>query len=132
MSDKPNDVVDHKTFHDKGGYRHEPLTRAEADAVLASVDDATRARARRYPTEQSAVNALWDAWSRLKELGWKEAQYATPNRALRLTVSIGSTGIHEAYCEPRTSPSPSSKWWWHPSEDGDLWPHEPILYRDKE
>ena len=133
MSDKPEDIVGHKTLHDKDGFRHEPLTRAEADAVMVKVEESKRLRAERYPTEDDAVRGLWDAWYRLKELGWREAQYAPADRKLRRTVSIGSTGIHDAYCETRSShPLSLGKWWWHPSEDGDLWPHKPILYRDKE
>ena len=133
MSNNHDDVVGHKTFRDGSGFRHEPLTRAEGDALWKRAEDSKRARAERYPTEEDAVRGLWDAWYRLKELGWQEATYAAPDRKLKRTVSIGSTGIHDAYCETRSShPISLGKWWWHPSDDGDMWPHEPILYKDKE
>ena len=134
MSDaNPDDIVGHKTYRDRDGFRHEPLTRAEADALLESVAAAKRTRAERYPTEEVAVHGLWEAWYRLIELGWKEAYYAPADRKVRLTVSLGSTGIHDAYCEPRQQPPINAlKWWWHPSDDGDLYPHDPILYRDKD
>ena len=118
---------------DRDGFRHEPLTRREADALHEGVEAAKLARAERYPTEEAAVHGLWEAWYRLKELGWKEPLYAPADGKVRLTVSLGSTGIHDAYCEPRTSaPIGPLKWWWHPSEDGDLYPHEPILYKEKD
>lgn len=138
MSDQ-NEIVGHKTFstgaigpHGFPALRHEPLTRAEADAILKACDDAERKRATDMPTEQDAVNALWAAQQRLKELGWKEAEYAPADGKLRKTVSLGSSGIHDAYCErrdthPLSSPS-TEKWWWHPSE-GDLWPHKPIYFK---
>lgn len=42
------------------------------------------------------------------------------------------SGIHDAYCKPREGRE-GEKWWWHPDETGDLWPHEPVLYlRDEQ
>lgn len=123
----PDEIVGHKTFKDERGcFRHEPLTRAEADALWESAEKAKSARAEKYPTTEDAIRGLWDAHYRLKELGWKEADYAPPDGKERDTISLGSTGIHKAYCEPR-SDRPSDKWWWHPG-DGDLYPHDPILY----
>jgi hypothetical protein len=130
---EPNDIVGHKTFRDGSGFRHEPLTRAEADAFWQRAEGAKRERAVKYPTEEDAVRGLWEAWYRLTELGWKDPIYAPMDRKLRLTVSLGSTGIHKAYCEQRSQhPISLGKWWWHPSDDGDLWPHDPILYRDEQ
>lgn len=126
----PDEIVGHKTFGDgRGGFRHEPLTRAEGDRIMAAVDAAIADRAARLPTAEDAVRAMFDAWQRLTELGWKDSRYAPPDGDLKRTVSVGSSGIHEAYCEPRPDGRAASekKWWWHPSE-GDLWPHSPILY----
>jgi hypothetical protein len=121
------EVVGHKTFSDgHGGFRHDPLTRAEADSLMVAADAARADRAARFPTAEDAVRVLWDAWYRLQELGWKDAQYAPADRRLRRVVELGSTGIHEGYCEPR-SDRPLEKWWWIPSE-GDVWPSRPILY----
>lgn len=39
-----DEIVGHKTFSDgHGGFRHEPLTRAEGDAIIAAADDSGRA-----------------------------------------------------------------------------------------
>jgi hypothetical protein len=44
-------------------------------------------------------------------------------------VSVGSSGVHHAYCEASSAGEDGAKWWWHPEPDGsDLWPHKPILY----
>lgn len=125
MSD-PNEIVGHKTLSDgKGGHRHEPLTRAEADAIMAQVEASKARRAELYPDAEACAKALWDAWYRLKELGWKEPMYAPADARLKKTVSAGSSGIHDAYCD-HIDPD-CRRHWWHPSE-GDLWPHKPLLY----
>lgn len=126
----PDEIVGHKTFSDgKGGFRHEPLTSAEADSLWEQVEQARRDRAEKYPTEQECLRAMFDACQRLEELGWKKAEYAPADGKLRPTISLHSTGIHDAYCQKRTShPTDLGRWWWHPSE-GDLWPHKPIYYK---
>ena len=124
--DKPDDIVGHKTFHDGDGYRHEPLTRVEADQILAAVDAARERRAATFPTPEACARGLWDAWYRLKELGWKEARYAPPDGREKQTVSIGSSGIHSARCMARTDRE-GENWWWA-DEAGDTWPHSPTLY----
>ena len=129
MSDE---IVGHKTFSDgHGGFRHEPLTKAEADALWARAQELKEKRASDYPDAQACVNAIWDACQRLEELGWKLARLAPQDRKVRQTISLGSTGIHDAYCEQAPEPISPRHWWWHQSEDGDLWPHEPIYFKDK-
>jgi hypothetical protein len=132
VSEKPDDIVGHKTFrYGKGGFRHEPLTRAEGDALRKRAEEVYQARREKYPDEQTCVTAIFDACLRLEELGWKRAYLAPADRKLRKTISLGSTGIHDAYCEPRTQhPIQMGNWWWHPSE-GDLWPHEPIYFKER-
>ena len=126
-----DEIVGHKTFatgDPLNPFRHEPLTRAEADALWERVEELKRERAEKYPTEQECVNAIFNACTRLEELGWKSARLAPPDRKVRKTISLGSTGIHDAWCEPRTShPLTMGNWWWHPSE-GDVWPYEPIYF----
>lgn len=128
MSDE---IVGHKTFSDEhGGFRHEPLTRTEADALWKRVEELKAARAAAYPDAEACVRAIADACQRLEELGWKPARLAPNDRKERQTISLGSSGIHLAYCEPRTEhPLYLGQWWWHRSEDGDLWPHEPIYFK---
>lgn len=97
----PDEIVGHKTFRsDDGlGFRHEPLTRKEADALMKAADDEEAKRAADMPTEQDAVNALWSAQQRLKELGWTDPR-SYKAHALRaegvaaLLVEFSSSGIH--------------------------------------
>jgi len=125
----PDDVVGHKTFHDgKGGFRHEPLTRADADSIMARVEAAIAERAGRYPTAEDAVTAVWGAVQRLKELGWKDARYAPPNGKMVSVIEVGCSAILAAYCDPGAGLG--DRYWWHPAE-GDLWPCHPILYLDE-
>lgn len=129
------EIVGHKTFSTGDPlhpFRHEPLTKKEADELLERVSETKRRRAATYPTTEHCIRAIFDACQRLEELGWKRAEYAFPDRKEKFTISLGSTGIHKAYCEARTSPPISNgNWWWHRSE-GDLWPHDPIYYRDSQ
>lgn len=128
MSD-PDEIVGHKTFRDgQRGFRHEPLTRAEGDAIIAASDAAIAKRAALYPTAEDAARGMWDAWQRLKELGWQETVYAPPDGKTKRIIEPGSSGIHEGYCQARPNRE-GEKWWWIPGE-GDLWPSKPILYFD--
>lgn len=103
MTESPNDIVGHKTF-DTGeicpetGFplmRHEPLTRAEGNALWARAEAEQKARAERMPDEQAAIRALHDAHQRLKELGWKEPMYAPKDGRRFKIIELGSTGIFD-------------------------------------
>lgn len=121
MSDK---IVGHKTIaNDDGTHRHEPLRQSEADAIMAAVDAAKAKRAADMPTEEDAVRVMWDAWYRLKELGWRETCYAPTNERVRL-IEPGSSGIHIG---SRHEPWPSKTWWIE--SHGDLWPSNCCLFK---
>lgn len=133
MSD--DEIVGHKTFNtgercpETGmpKLRHEPLTRKEADAIWAAVEAAVAKRASDMPTEQDAVNALWSAQERLKELGWSEPASYKAN-ALRtegveaMLVEFSSSGIHRGYYHAVNG---KDVWWIGP--DGS--PSHPCLIR---
>jgi hypothetical protein len=111
MSD-PNEIVGHKTFINDDGmtFRHEPLTRAEGDAIIAAVEAAEAKRAADMPTDKDAVQALWEAQYRLKELGWKDPSYARELKQEGMIcqlIELGSSGIHEGH--------------YHPVNDHDVW-----------
>lgn len=121
MSEDP--IVGHKTIQTPdGGHRHEPLRRSEADAIIASVEEAKRRRAEMMPTEQDAAKAMFEAWYRLKELGWRETMYGPTGEVVRV-VEPGSSGIHEAV---RYGPWPEKTWW---SSDAEMWPMNPCLFK---
>jgi hypothetical protein len=100
---EPSDIVGHKTF-DTGetcpetGFpklRHEPLTRAEADALWDAAERAKKARAEKMPDEQAAINAMFEAWLRLKEIGWREPMYCPKDGTRFRIIELGSTGFFE-------------------------------------
>lgn len=123
----PTDVVGHKTFRDGPlSFRHEPLTRAEADALWDAAETAKAERASRMPDEQAAIRALFDAWLRLKELGWREAIYCPKDGSPFDAIEVGSTGIHECVYRGEW---PQGGWWI--LDENDEWPSRPVLFRSK-
>lgn len=101
----PSDVVGHKTFdtgeRDQHGlpiFRHEPLTRAEGEALWERAKAAEAKRAEQMPDERAAINAMWDAYQRLKELGWRDGKYSPRDGTRFRTVELGSTGIFDCDC----------------------------------
>lgn len=96
MSDD-NPIVGHSTFlNNDGTYRHEPIRKDEADAIWAACDVEDAARAERMPDEKSAIKMLFDAWYRLKQFGWREAQYCPKDGTPFDIIEAGSTGIFDA------------------------------------
>lgn len=118
-------VVGHKTFDDgEGGFRHEPLYASEAETLLAEIEEADRRRAEMMPDEQSALRMMFEAWQRLKELGWSEAIYCPKDGSEFDAIEAGSTGVHRCHYEGEW---PDGTWWI--ADHGELWPSHPILYR---
>jgi hypothetical protein len=102
--ENPDDIIGNKTFDtgERGpdGFpllRHEPLTRAEGEALWESAKQAEAVRAERMPDERAAISALWDAQQRLKELGWKEPCYCPKDGTRFKVIELGSTGIFDCY-----------------------------------
>lgn len=127
----PDDVVGHKTYGTgKTGpdglpvLRHEPLTRAEADAMLSAAERAREQRAANMPDEKTALTVMFDAWQRLNELGWRNAIYCPKDGSKFLAIEAGSTGVHECVYHGEW---PTGSWWI--VADGDLWPSRPILFK---
>lgn len=120
----PKTIVGHKTISNGDGtHRHEPLTRAEAATIMAAADAAKAKRAADMPTEEDAASAMWSAYQRLRELGWRETCYGPTNECVQL-IESGSSGIHIG---SRHEPWPSKTWWIEC--DGDLWPSNPCLFK---
>lgn len=120
-------VVGHKTLSDgAGGFRHEPLRKSEADAMLARIELSTEQRRAAMPDEQSAINAMFNAWQRLKEFGWNDAIYCPKDGSTFSVLESGSTGIHAAHYQ---GDWPTGGWLIH--AEGDLWPSRPVLYKPR-
>lgn len=125
QSPRANDdpIVGHKTFSDG---HHEPLHQSEAAALIAASDAAKARRAEQMPDERTAIDAMFQAWLRLKELGWREAQYCPKDGGAFDAIEPGSTGIHRCRYEGEW---PKGSWWIE--DDGDLWPSRPVLFRKR-
>lgn len=96
-----------------------------ADPIAGHKADAAQAkRAADMPTEQDAARALWSAYQRLRELGWRETCYGPTGKTVRL-IEPGSSGIHTGH---RSEPWPAKTWWIE--DGGDSWPSTPCLYSD--
>jgi hypothetical protein len=118
----PDDpVVGHKTFQDG---HHEPLRQSEAAVIIAASEAAKARRAEQMPDDKAAIHALFDAWLRLKELGWNDAQYCPKDGSLFDAIEVGSTGVHRCRYEGQW-PSGS----WLIDGDDDLYPSRPVLFR---
>lgn len=128
----PNEIVGHKTF-DTGEtcpetgmpmFRHEPLTRAEADAMWQAAEAEKADRVARMPDEKDAIKTLFDAWLRLKEIGWNDASYCPKDGSAFQVIEAGSTGIFRCRYEGEW---PKGSWW--VEDANDIYPSRPILYR---
>lgn len=96
------------------------------DQLLAAVDAEKAKRAAAMPTEQDAINAIQQAYHRLKDLGWNDIQYCPKDGSEFDSIEIGSTGIHPTYYWgewPKGS--------WMVADGGDLWPSHPALFRTR-
>lgn len=117
-----DEVVGHKTFYDEHGeLSHKPLTQGEADRIMADIKERDIKRRKLMPDEQSAIDMMFEAYLRLKELGWNDAIYAPKNGKTYNCIEMGSTGIHQGYTEE------SGRRW--TIDHGDLWPSHHVLFK---
>jgi hypothetical protein len=120
-----DEIVGHKTLGDgKGGYRHEPLRRSEADEYFRLAQEQDARRKELMPDEDSARRMMFDAWLRLKDYGWKEAMYCPKDGRMFDAIEAGSSGIHKC---SYSGEWPKGDYWIH--SENDLWPSRPILFR---
>ena len=84
-------------------------------------------RARDMPTEEDALRAMNDAYQRLRDLGWKEAQYCPKDGTVFASCHPASAAVAEL--THYQGEWPKGTWW--VEEAGDLWPHRPILFRPR-
>lgn len=122
---EPTEVVGHKTLSDgHGGFRHEPLTRAEADTLIEHCRSEDERRKALMPDERSAIRMMMDAHIRLTDMGWKDAIYCPKDGTVFEVIEPGSTGIFKCQYEGEW---PKGSWWI--LEDGDMSPSRPVLFR---
>lgn len=119
------EIVGHKTFNDgHGGFRHEPLTRAEADALIAHCKSEDERRKALMPDERSAIRMMMDAHTRLTDIGWKDVIYCPKDGTVFEVIEPGSIGIFKCQYEGEW---PKGTWWI--LGDGDMFPARPVLFR---
>jgi hypothetical protein len=90
--------------------------------LLEKVKQAEEERKQKMPTEQDAVNAMYEAFYRLEELGWKSVTYCPKDGSTFLAIEPGSTGIHEC---TYLGQWPDGACF---SADGE-WPMKPCLFK---
>jgi len=118
-----NPIVGHKTFADG---RHEPLRKDEADSIMAACEAREAKHAADMPDEISAINAGFQAYLKLQELGWKKACYCPKDGTEFLVIEPGSTGIHSCHYSGKW---PTGTYWI--SDGFDLYPSRPVLFKPK-
>ena len=67
--------------------------KAAFDALEEALNLERTERVDDMPTEKDAINAMFRAYLRLKELGWKEAIYCPKDGTRFRAIEAGSTGI---------------------------------------
>lgn len=76
------------------------MRQLDARRLLDAVDRDLAKRAKELPDDQTAIRAMFRAYDRLRELGWREAQYCPKeNGTIFEVIEAGSTGIHKCYYE---------------------------------
>lgn len=73
--------------------RRVPLSKEDAESILASVERTRERRSALMPTSVSALGILLDARERLRELGWREAAYCPKDGSTFAVCEMGSTGM---------------------------------------
>ncbi len=92
------------------------------DDAWKEIEERKTKRSKLMPTEQDAINMMFECYQRLEDLGWKHAMYAPKNGKPFLSISVGSTGIHkgrfydEKYC--------------FVEDGGDLWPSDIYMFKE--
>lgn len=102
------------------------ISSAEAGDIWACCQASARTRAANMPTESRALQSLFDAWQRLKELGWREAMYCPTDETPCELIECGSTGIHCGYRDNER------RFWICDGAAQDIYPSTPVLYRLKQ
>ena len=101
-------------------------TQARIDELTRQRDEALAKRAADMPDEKAAIEALWNAQQRLKELGWREGIYSPRDGTRFRIVELGSTGIFDCDCHGEW---PNCTWTSY--DDHDAYPSSkpPILFK---
>lgn len=72
------------------------MTEAEAESVLALVEQSKQRIAEAYPDTVTALRGFIDADQRMRDLGWQQHCFGLEDGAKFCLVEVGSTGLFEA------------------------------------
>lgn len=99
------------------------VTKEQFEQIIAASEAKELAMVAAMPTEQDAIDALFNTYQRLKQMGWKEMPGMAPlGTKSFLSITVGSTGQFV------TLPMGERQSYF--VEDGnDLWPATPILWK---
>lgn len=67
------------------------------EKIAAELDQAIQKRAADMPMENDALQVMFTAWQRLRELGWRDIGYCPKNGTPFLAIEARSTDIHRCY-----------------------------------
>jgi hypothetical protein len=67
------------------------------DELIAACDKAKADRANKMPDEVTALKQMFEAYQRLKEIGFDDIIYCPKDVAVFDSISAGSTGIHDCF-----------------------------------
>lgn len=76
---------------------HIPLSRDEAEALWQAAEKAKNEAAAEMPATDDALNVMQRGRSRLRDLGWREAQYCPKDGTPFAVIMYGSVGIFEGW-----------------------------------
>lgn len=103
----------------------EIVSKEKLDELFKKLEAKQQERAKKMPDEESALAQMMEAFTRLKELGWREAIYCPKDGSMFSAIEAGSTGVHKCNYQGEW---PTGSWWVY---DGDMWPSRPILWRPR-
>ena len=109
---------------DEGG-SHWALSEEQAKALWQEMERRKAAVAAKLPDERTTIDAMFEAYDRLRDFGWRDAIYCPKDGSTFHVIEAGSTGIHVCHYDGEW---PTGRWWIH-DPDGDLSPSGPILFR---
>jgi hypothetical protein len=120
MSDEPK-FHGHMTMADG---THVPLTEQQCKQMWEDSERHIAERAKKLPDVKTALAAMFEAYDRLRELGWQDACYCPKDGSSFEVIEPGSTGIFRGHY---AGTWPSGTWW--VEAENDLYPSRPILFR---
>ena len=103
-----------------------PTAPAEAQALWDQANKRDAEIDARLPDERSAIVAMFEAFDRLRRLGWRDAMYCPKDGTAFLIIEPGSTGVFDcAYV---------GEWpdgYYISSDERDSYVAHPILFKPK-